>query len=57
MTNNESKKFKKKVIPLGGSLAISIPSLTCELNNIKEGDIVIAEILDVIKSKEATDHD
>lgn len=57
MESKESKKFKQKITQIGGSLGLTIPSITLQLNRIEKGDIVIFDILEVIKNEGDDNHE
>jgi len=57
MESKESKKFKQKITQIGGSLGLTIPSITLQLNHIERGDIVIFDILEVIKNEGDDNHE
>jgi len=57
MESKESRKFKQKITQIGGSLGLTIPSITLQLNRIEKGDIVIFDILEVIKNEGDDNHE
>jgi len=57
MESKESRKFKQKITQIGGSLGLTIPSITLQLNHIERGDIVIFDILEVIKNEGDDNHE
>jgi len=54
---NQSKTFKSEVKNINTSSYLKIDTLTKKLNNISVGDVMIIEIIEIIKGGENNEKD